>query len=86
MTSIAEAVSLAIQHHVAGRLEDAEALYRQILGVQPFHIDVRTIWARCLRTRPYCRSREMFPSAIALKPDYAQALNNLGLVLCSLDA
>jgi protein O-GlcNAc transferase len=30
---------LALQHHRAGRLADAEALYRQILAIQPNHAD-----------------------------------------------
>ena len=30
---------LALQHHQAGRLADAETLYRQILAVQPNHAE-----------------------------------------------
>lgn len=39
MPTIAEALSLAFQHHQAGRLPEAETLYRQILQVQPDHPD-----------------------------------------------
>ena len=35
--TVSEAVQLALGHHRAGRLADAEALYRQILRVQPEH-------------------------------------------------
>ena len=35
--TIPQAFALALQRHQAGRLADAEALYRQILAVQPEH-------------------------------------------------
>jgi len=35
--TIPQAFELALQHHRAGRLADAEALYRQILAAQPNH-------------------------------------------------
>lgn len=37
--SIAQAIQLAVTHHQAGRLAEAEALYRQVLTVQPDHPD-----------------------------------------------
>jgi predicted O-linked N-acetylglucosamine transferase (SPINDLY family) len=40
MTTIAETFQLALQHHQAGRLAEAEALYLQILEVAPNHPDV----------------------------------------------
>jgi predicted O-linked N-acetylglucosamine transferase (SPINDLY family) len=39
MATIGEALQLALQHHQAGRLSQAEAIYRQILQVQPQHPD-----------------------------------------------
>ncbi len=38
--SIAQALQSATQHHAAGRLVDAEVIYRQILKVAPKHLDV----------------------------------------------
>src|SRR5947209_8048005 len=35
MAANSEALSLALQHHQAGRLEAAEQLYRQILATEP---------------------------------------------------
>ena len=35
MPTIAEALSLAVQHHQAGRLQAAGQIYRQILAVEP---------------------------------------------------
>ena len=37
MMTAQQAFALALQHHQAGRLAEAEALYRQILAVQPNH-------------------------------------------------
>jgi len=39
MRDIPEAFRIAVQHHQAGRLPEAEALYRQILAAQPNHAD-----------------------------------------------
>ncbi len=39
MAKIAEAMSVAIQHHQAGRFQQAEAIYRQILAADPNHAD-----------------------------------------------
>jgi predicted O-linked N-acetylglucosamine transferase (SPINDLY family) len=35
MTTISEALAVAIQHHQAGRLQAAEQIYRQVLAVEP---------------------------------------------------
>jgi hypothetical protein len=37
--TIEQAVEMAVQHHRAGRVREAEALYRQVLGAQPGHAD-----------------------------------------------
>jgi predicted O-linked N-acetylglucosamine transferase (SPINDLY family) len=37
MPTIPETLQLALQHHQAGRLPEAEALYRQVLQIQPDH-------------------------------------------------
>ena len=37
--TIQQAFDLALQNHQAGRLAEAEALYRQILAVAPLHAD-----------------------------------------------
>ena len=37
--NVRQAFALALQHHQAGRLSEAESLYRQILAVQPNHAE-----------------------------------------------
>ena len=39
MATISEALSMAVQHHQAGRLQAAEQIYRQVLQVQPDQAD-----------------------------------------------
>jgi protein O-GlcNAc transferase len=39
MTTISEALAIAVGHHQAGRLLDAEQIYRQILAVEPNNAD-----------------------------------------------
>jgi protein O-GlcNAc transferase len=40
MATVLEALAIAIQHYQAGRLQEAEQIYRQILAVEPNHADV----------------------------------------------
>ena len=39
MATISETLAMAIQHHQAGRLGEAEQAYRQILAADPNHAD-----------------------------------------------
>ena len=39
MTNVESMVAEAVRHHQAGRLIDAEQLYRQILAINPRHAD-----------------------------------------------
>ena len=39
MMTVERAFQIALQHHQSGRLADAEAIYRQILAVEPRHAD-----------------------------------------------
>ena len=42
--TVQQAFDLATQHHSAGRLPDAESLYRQILAAQPNNPDALQCW------------------------------------------
>jgi len=39
MTTLAESLAIALQHHQAGRLPEAEEIYRQVLQQQPNQVD-----------------------------------------------
>ena len=72
----------AVDHHRAGRLIEAEEIYRQILAAEPDYP-----YALCLlgtiaqATGEYDQAVELISRAIAVKPDYTDAHSNLGIVL-----
>jgi predicted O-linked N-acetylglucosamine transferase (SPINDLY family) len=82
MPMIPETFNLALQHHQAGRLQEAEMLYRQVLAHDPAFADASYNLGIVLR----CRGRleeavECYRQAVTFKPDFADAYNNLGNAL-----
>ena len=77
---------MAIQHHRAGRLPEAEALYRRILSHQPDHFDTLQMLARLSYQagRP-AEAVELLRRAIELRPGLAALHSNLGMLLMTLD-
>src|SRR5580700_912771 len=80
--TIQQAFDLALQHHQAGRLREAEQLYRLILGQQPTHIGA----IHFLGVMAYQEGRndsaiDLIRKAIALRPNYPEAYINLGTAL-----
>ena len=77
--TIQQALELAILHHQAGRLGDAEGLYRQILAVQPNQADVLhhlgVVAHQCGRND---QAVELIGRAIAINPNNPAAYSNLG--------
>lgn len=41
MANLPEAMQAAVNHHLAGRLDEAAAIYRQVLSIDPQHADAR---------------------------------------------
>jgi predicted O-linked N-acetylglucosamine transferase (SPINDLY family) len=79
MATIAEALQIALQHHQAGQLQDAEALYRQILQVQPQHPDaLHLLGVAVHQMGKHDIGAGYIRQAIALKPGDAKFYNNLG--------
>jgi predicted O-linked N-acetylglucosamine transferase (SPINDLY family) len=77
-----QALNLALQHHHAGRLADAEALYRQILAVQPHHAEAMHL----LGVIAHQAGRDdlavdWIRRALAIDPNSAGAHCNLGEAL-----
>ena len=71
--TIPEAFQLAVQRHQAGRLAEAEALYRQILGGHPNH-------AGALHHLGVI-AQQVGRHALELNPGYPEAHCNLGVAL-----
>jgi predicted O-linked N-acetylglucosamine transferase (SPINDLY family) len=81
---VAQALPLAWQHHQAGRLDQAEALYRQILQYQPRHADaLYLLGVLSLQTGKHDRAVELIKRALAVRPEWPEATSNLGNALAS---
>jgi predicted O-linked N-acetylglucosamine transferase (SPINDLY family) len=75
----------AIAHHEAGRLPEAEALYRQILEASPDHpIALHHIGLLAFQVGQSALALQLIDRAIHINPAYAEAHNNRGTVLHSL--
>jgi predicted O-linked N-acetylglucosamine transferase (SPINDLY family) len=80
--SIEQKLQTALGHHQAGRVRDAEAVYRQILADQPNHPDALHLLGIVENQsgRPQ-NAAELIRRAIAVNPNYADFHQTLGLVL-----
>lgn len=72
-------LSAGVEHHKAGRLDRAEALYRKVLAKSPDDPDAHNLLGLIAlsRGRP-ARAIQLIERAIALAPNSAPALSNLG--------
>ena len=74
--------ALALEHHRAGRLADAERGYRAILQRAPHHADsLNLLGVIALQTGNLESALALLQRAVALRPDAAVCRNNLGMVL-----
>jgi tetratricopeptide (TPR) repeat protein len=79
---ITERLAQALAHHRAGRLVEAEALYRQIQAVAPRHVDNLYLLGVLLGQRGRADlAIDMMGEVLTLKPDFVQAHNDLGVLL-----
>ncbi|HMD53211.1 MAG TPA: tetratricopeptide repeat protein [Phycisphaerae bacterium] len=77
-----EALNLAIGHHQAGRLAEAEAIYLQILRLEPKQPDALHLLGMIeLQTGRGQRAVDLIKQAIDIDPSAAVYYNNLGLAL-----
>lgn len=86
MLTIPQALQIALQNHKAGRLAEAESLYRKILAACPEHPDsLHLLGMVAHQTGRSADAIRLLQRAIAAKPDEAPFHNNLGVVLRSHD-
>ncbi|MGA2441859.1 MAG: tetratricopeptide repeat protein [Tepidisphaeraceae bacterium] len=80
--TVHEALKLAAAHHRAGRLDQAEELYRLILGAEPDEPDAMAMLGTLLSQRgSHDEALGLIERAIKLRPDAADYHSNRGLVL-----
>ena len=80
--TIQQALDLAVQHHTAGDLPKAESIYNQILQAdpnQPVALHLLGVIAHQVGKNDI--AVDLITKALAIKPDYVDAYNNLGLAL-----
>lgn len=81
-SSIQRAFELAVRHHQAGELAEAEGIYREILAQEPTHAGaVHHLGLIALQRGDVDVAIELIAKAIALQPQYAEAHCNLGNAL-----
>jgi protein O-GlcNAc transferase len=80
MPTVAEAFAMAVQQHQAGKLAEAEQLYRQILQADPNHADAwHLLGLLASQVGNHNVAIGCIAKAAALNPDFAEAHYNLGL-------
>lgn len=74
-----------LTHHLAGRLGEAEAIYRQVLDAKPGHVDANHLLGELAhQAGDHERAVELISKAIAKAPRQPVFRNNLGNVLHAL--
>jgi tetratricopeptide (TPR) repeat protein len=80
--TVAEVFALALQHHQAGRLVQAEHLYRQILQADPLEAGAHfNLGVMRLHQQRYQEAAGHYRQVLQINPDHAEAHYNLGFVL-----
>jgi tetratricopeptide (TPR) repeat protein len=80
--TIDPAMQLALEHHKAGRIADAERIYRQVLTQQPANSEaLHLLGVLAHQNGRLDTGIELIQRAIAISPSHAHYHNNLGNVL-----
>jgi predicted TPR repeat methyltransferase len=80
--TIPQALETALQAHRAGRLAEADALYRQILSAEPFHADaLHFLGVIAGQTGKHVEAVEWFRQAIVRQPGNPEAHKNFSIAL-----
>ncbi|OIQ81139.1 TPR repeat-containing protein YrrB [mine drainage metagenome] len=79
-------LKLALALHQQGQLNQAEALYKEILLSQPLHFDALQLLATIAgQRRNSALAVELFEQALRIRPDHAESLSNRGNALLDLE-
>ncbi len=79
---VSSVVQRAAQLHSAGKLAEAEPLYRQVLNRSPDHFDALHLYGVLLsQTRRFDQAETFLRRAVHLRPNIAVAHSNLGNLL-----
>jgi len=85
MAEISEALAIAVGHHQAGRLGEAEEIYRRILAAEPRRAQAwHLLGMIACEAGSFDAAIELSREALQIQPGLAEALNNLGNALKAL--
>jgi tetratricopeptide (TPR) repeat protein len=80
--TIDQAIQLAVQHHQAGRLPEAEGIYRQVLAVVPNHpVALHNLGQIAYTVRRYDIAIDLLNQSVAAQPMDGNTYNTLGAAL-----
>jgi predicted O-linked N-acetylglucosamine transferase (SPINDLY family) len=80
--TLQQAFELALRHHQAGQLQQAEQIYRQILAQQPGNPDaLHLLGLLAHQVGQHDMAVDLIHQAIARKPNFPGAYSNLGIAL-----
>jgi predicted O-linked N-acetylglucosamine transferase (SPINDLY family) len=83
--TLEQALELAVQHHQAGRVREAEGLYLQILTAQPNHADALHLLGVLSHQSGRTESAiQLIRRAGEIRPDVPAYFGNLGIILAGL--
>ena len=78
--TIKETFALALQHHQKNNLQAAEQLYKQILEVEPDHVEsIFRLGSLLIQTKNFDTAQQLLNKVIQIDPNHAKAHNNLGI-------
>src|SRR5215831_12189513 len=79
-------IEQAINHHQAGRLAEAETLYRRILDNEPRHFEsLHYLGVLASQQGDHKSAVRQIDAALTVRPDAPEALNNRGVALTKLN-
>lgn len=83
--TVEQALSLALQHHQAGRLQQAISVYRQILSAKPQRPEIwHNLGLALANTGSSQEAVASFRRSLELRPEYPATLSGLGTALVEL--
>ena len=83
---IKETLALAWQHHKKNNLQAAELLYKQILEIEPDHVEsIFHLGSLSVQIGNLERASQLLTKTVQIDPSHFKALNNLGIVFQKLE-
>ena len=79
-SNIKEIFNLAFEHHQKNNLQTAAKFYKQILEIEPDHIEsIFYLGSLSVQTKNYDSAKQLLNKTIQIDPKHAKAHNNLGI-------